>query len=51
MIRFYDVDWRCVLNDWDESDLRYLASIIEEKLIQLDVCRCRSHGTEDGVVR
>jgi hypothetical protein len=31
-LKLYDIDWRAVLNEWDDSDLLYLRSIIDEKL-------------------
>lgn len=34
-MRFTDVDWREVLNSWDEADIEYLRSICDEKLEQI----------------
>lgn len=31
-VRFTDIDWREVLNEWSEEDLLYLEHIISEKL-------------------
>jgi hypothetical protein len=34
-MRASDIDWREVMNTWDESDLLYVRGIIEEKLAQI----------------
>jgi hypothetical protein len=34
-MKFTDLDWRAIMNDFTEADLLYLRSIIDEKL------RCR----------
>lgn len=31
-MRFSDLDWRAILNDFSDADLIYLKSIIDEKL-------------------
>ena len=31
-MRIYDVDWRAIMNDWPEEDIRYLRSICDEKI-------------------
>jgi hypothetical protein len=31
-MRFNDLDWRAIMNDFTEADLLYLRSIIDEKL-------------------
>ncbi|WP_348528336.1 hypothetical protein [Methanothrix sp.] len=33
-MRFTDIDWRAVLNDFSEADLIYLRSMIDEKISQ-----------------
>ena len=32
MMRFTDLDWRAIMNDFSDADLIYLKSIIDEKL-------------------
>ena len=32
-MRFSDLDWRAILNDFSDADLIYLRSIIDEKLM------------------
>jgi len=42
MIRFCDVDWREVLNYWDEEDIEYLLCICQEKLDRIRKARLRT---------
>ncbi|MDH7597524.1 MAG: hypothetical protein QHG98_07305 [Methanothrix sp.] len=43
-MRFTDIDWREVLNDWSEEDIEYLMEICREKLEQIWMARLRSES-------
>ncbi|MCX8207413.1 MAG: hypothetical protein N3G75_06235 [Methanothrix sp.] len=42
MIRFSDLDWREVLNDWSEYEIECLLDICEEKLSWLRYVRIKA---------
>lgn len=38
-MRISDIDWRAILNDWPEEDIRYLRAICDEKLSNRPRCK------------
>jgi len=41
-MNFLDIDWRSVLNEFSEEDLRYLRAMIDEKLERSEVTQRRA---------
>lgn len=46
MIRFWDYDWREVLNEWSEYEIECLLDICEEKLSWLRYAKARMQSVE-----
>ncbi|HOK59233.1 MAG TPA: hypothetical protein PK659_10585 [Methanothrix sp.] len=44
MVRFTDLDWREILNDWSEDEIEYLMAICGEKLEQIRTALPRAAG-------
>jgi hypothetical protein len=49
-MRVTDIDWRMMLNEWDEVDIRYLRCVCEEKLIQINTARTKRRAIIRGEV-
>lgn len=47
-LRFTDIDWREVLNEWCDEDLYYLEGIINEKLAARNAARLLRNELQEG---
>jgi hypothetical protein len=41
-MKFTDIDWRLVLNEFNDADLQYLKTMIDEKLERTPITRRRA---------